>query len=341
MRYIIFGAGAIGGVIGARLHRGGKEVVLIARGRHLEVIGGRGLTLETPEWTETFKIPVVSTPSEIRFEENDVVILAMKSQDTVAALTALRTAAGDDISLICTQNGVANERMALRRFENVYAMVVMLPATHLEPGVVQQNSAQIPGILDAGRYPQGTDPTIEAVCADLREADFSAQPDPKVMRQKYTKLLLNLGNAFQAICGHEADGRDLLRGAREEALACYRSAAIDFATDEEFRHRRGNLIQIKPIGEGRRHGGSSWQSQTRGTGTIEADWLNGEICLLGRLYGVSTPVNRLLQKTAHRAAQEKLPPGTITVDDLQRELQHLPNIKVGKTEDAADPGRRG
>ncbi len=323
MRYIIFGAGAIGGVIGARLHRAGKDVVLIARGRHLEVIGGRGLTLETPEWTQTFKIPAVSTPSEIRFEENDVVILGMKSQDTVAALTALRAAAGDNIPVICTQNGVANERMALRRFDNVYAMVVMLPATHLEPGLVQQNSVPTPGILDAGRYPQGTDPTIEAVCADLRDADFSAQPDPAVMRQKYAKLLLNLGNAFQAICGPEADGRDLLRAAREEALTCYRTAGIAFATDEEFRARRGNLIQVQPIGDGRRQGGSSWQSQTRGTGTIEADWLNGEICLLGRLYGVPTPVNRLLQKTANRAAREKLAPGTITIDDLQRELQHL------------------
>ena len=323
MRYIIFGAGAIGGVIGARLHRAGKDVVLIARGQHLEAIRGQGLRLETPEWTQTFKIPAVSTPAEIRFEDNDVVILGMKSQDTVAALTALRSAAGDNLPVICTQNGVANERMALRRFENVYAMVVMLPATHLDAGVVQQNSAPTPGILDAGRYPQGIDPRIEAVCSDLREADFSSQPDPAVMRQKYAKLLLNLGNALQAICGPEADGRDLLRAAREEALTCYRTAGIAFATDEEFRNRRGNLIQVQPIGDGRRQGGSSWQSQTRGTGTIEADWLNGEICLLGRLYGVPTPVNRLLQKTANSAAREKLAPGTITIDDLQRELQHM------------------
>jgi 2-dehydropantoate 2-reductase len=321
MRYIIFGSGAIGGVIGARLHLAGKEVVLIARGRHLEVIHERGLRLETPVGTETLKIPAVSAPAEIEFRKDDLVILGMKSQDTLAALEALRAAAGDSIPVICTQNGVANERMALRRFENVYAMVVMLPATHLEPGIVQQNSAPTAGILDGGRYPQGTDPLIETVCADLREANFSAQPDPAVMHQKYAKLLLNLGNAFQAICGNEADGRDLLRAAREEALACYRSAGIAFSTDEEFRNRRGDLIKAQPIGDGRR-GSSSWQSQTRGTGTIEADWLNGEICLLGRLHGVPTPVNRLLQTTANRAAREKLAPGTITAEDLKQELGH-------------------
>jgi 2-dehydropantoate 2-reductase len=320
MRTIIFGAGAIGGVIGARLHRAGKDVVLMARGRHLEAIRESGLRLETPVGIEALKIPVVASPAEIQFQNNDAVILGMKSQDTSAALEALRAAAGDNLPVICTQNGVANERMALRRFQNVYAMVVMLPATHLEPGVVQQNSVPTPGILDAGRYPQGIDPTIEAVCADLRDAGFSAQPDGAVMRQKYAKLLLNLGNAFQAICGPDPDGRDLLRAAREEALACYRSAGIDFATDEEFRNRRGNLIQIQPIGDGRRQGGSSWQSITRGTGTIEADWLNGEICLLGRMHGVPTPVNRLLQLTANRAAREKWTPGTITVEDLRREL---------------------
>jgi len=244
----------------------------------------------------------------------------MKTQDTLSALEALRTAAGDSLPVVCTQNGVANERMALRRFEKVYAMVVMLPATHLEPGVVQQNASPLAGILDGGRYPQGTDSLIEAVCADLREAHFSAQTDPAVMRQKYAKLLLNLGNAFQAICGIEADGRNLLRTAREEALSCYRAAGIDCATEEEFRTRRGDLIRLQPIGDGRRQGGSSWQSQTRGTGTIEADWLNGEICLLGRLHGLPTPVNHLLQKTANRVAREKLRPGTITLEDLKREL---------------------
>ena len=46
-RYVIYGAGAIGGVVGARLHQSGHEVVLIARGAHLEAIQTHGLTLTT------------------------------------------------------------------------------------------------------------------------------------------------------------------------------------------------------------------------------------------------------------------------------------------------------
>jgi len=316
MRYIIYGAGAIGGVIGARLHRAGKEVILIARGAHFDAIRDNGLTLATPEWTETFKIPVMSEPAPITYRGNDVVILAMKSQDTEVALEALRNAAGDDVPVVCTQNGVANERMALRRFENVYAMVVILPAMHMMPGVVEQDSAPIPGILDAGRYPGGVDATAERLCADLQDAGFSARPDGAVMRMKYTKLLMNLMNAFQVICGNEADGRAILRAARKEALACYEAAGIAFATDEEFRTRRGNFITVKPIGDGRPRGSSSWQSAMRRTGSVEADWLNGEICLIGRIHGVPTPVNRLLQAQADRIVKEKRPPGTMTPEEL-------------------------
>lgn len=319
MRYIIFGAGAIGGVIGACLHIAGKDVILIARGPHLEAIEQRGLTLETPDWTGTFRIPAVSGPGEISFQDGDAVILCMKSQDTLAALTALRDAAGDALPVVCTQNGVANERMALRRFGNVYAMVVMLPAMHMVPGVVEQNSSPVPGVLDAGRYPSGSDATVGAICSDLRDAGFSAESDAAIMRQKYTKLLMNLGNAFQVICGNEADGREIVRAARQEALACYRAAGISFASDDEFRKRRGDLITIKP-GDGRPRGSSSWQSAMRGTGSVEADWLNGEICLLGRLHGVPTPVNSLLQATANRMARDRLHPGTMTPGELLRRL---------------------
>jgi 2-dehydropantoate 2-reductase len=320
MRYIIYGAGAIGGVIGARLYQAGKDVILIARGAHFEAIRDGGLTLETPEERKTFRMPVVSEPAEIRFQDGDAVILAMKSQDTEGALKALRAAAGDGLPVVCTQNGVANERMAVRRFERVYAMVVMLPAMHMTPGVVEQDSSPVPGILDAGRYPAGMDATIEAVCADLRDASFSAQPDPAVMRQKYTKLLMNLGNAFQVICGNEADGREILGAARQEAMDCYEAAGIDFATQEEFMRRRGNLIRIRPVGAGRPRGSSSWQSAMRGTGSVETDWLNGEICLMGRLHGVPTPANRLLQVHADRMVREKLPPGAMTAFDLVRLL---------------------
>lgn len=61
---------------------------------------------------------------------------------------------------------------------------------------------------------------------------------------------------------------------------------------------------------------SSWQSLARQSRSIETDYLNGEIVLLGRLHGVPTPVNDLLQRTARVAAREGISPGSMTVEAL-------------------------
>ncbi|MCH8052411.1 MAG: NAD(P)-binding domain-containing protein [Chloroflexi bacterium] len=317
MRYVIYGAGAIGGTIGARLAQHGREVALIARGPHLETLRDDGLTLRTPDETLTQKITVGGHPDEIDWRTDDVVVLAMKTQDTADALTALRSAAGD-VAIVCAQNGVANERMAARLFSHVYGMVVWLPGTHLQPGEVIAHSSPIAGILHAGRYPQGTDDLIEAVAADLRASGFASQPNEKIMRLKYAKLLSNLLNIVQALSSGAAG--DIVRAVRDEANAVYAAASIDFAGPEELAdHVKG--ITVKPVpGFESRLGGSTWQSLSRG-GSLETDYLNGEIALLGALHGVPTPYNRMLQAAAAEASREGREPGSYTPEEL---LAHLP-----------------
>ena len=78
-------------------------------------------------------------------------------------------------------------------------------------------------------------------------------------------------------------------------------------------------MQIVPVNGAERTGGSSWQSLTRGTGSIEADFLNGEIVLLGREHGVPTPVNEALQRLANRAAADRMPPGSLTPEQILAE----------------------
>jgi 2-dehydropantoate 2-reductase len=214
--------------------------------------------------------------------------------------------------VVCAQNGVDNERLALRLFERVYGMCVMLPASHLSPGVVEVSSSPVSGILDLGRYPAGVDDVASSVAADLSASTFSSVPEPLVMRRKYAKLLMNLGNALEAACGASARSSALGVAARAEAVACFEAAGIDYASDEEDRARRGSLLT--PVG---RQGSSSWQSLARGTGSIEADYLNGEIVLLGRLWGVATPVNALLQTVAGELARSGAAPGSLTLQELE------------------------
>jgi 2-dehydropantoate 2-reductase len=267
-------------------------------------------------------MPAVAHPRDIDFAGDEVVVLTMKSQDTEAALDDLRAAAGDDAVVVCGQNGVENERMAARRFHRVHGMLVVVPATFLEPGVVvltaQPTAA---GVLDTGLFPSGVDDTAAQICRDLSASGFSAEPSADVMGLKHAKLLRNLGNAVHALCGPDAESADLVREIGEEAERCFRAAGIRFASREEFAERSGQL-QYAPVPGAERGGSSSWQSLVRGAGSIEADFLNGEIALLGALHGVPTPLNRAVQLLAVRAAAKRHAPGQTSVDEIRRVAEH-------------------
>ncbi|HSZ42969.1 MAG TPA: 2-dehydropantoate 2-reductase N-terminal domain-containing protein [Trebonia sp.] len=325
MRYIIIGAGAVGGTVGGRLFEAGHDVVLIARGAHLGALRAGGLRLAAPEGAKVLAIPAAAGPDEVELRRDDVLVLATKSQDSVALLSewARQPVAGggvaaEELPLVCAQNGVANERFALRRFRNVYGMCVWLPATHLAPGVVVAHGAPQSGLLFVGRYPAGDDKTIGQIAADLAESRFVAPVTTDVMRWKYSKLLANLGNSIEALSGRPAGdaGREaaaeLGKRVRAEGRAALDAAGIGYASLQEMRDARGDQVEARPVGETAHAGGSSWQSLTRGTGSIEADFLNGEIALLGREHGVPTPVNEALQVLANRAAAERWQPGAVS-----------------------------
>jgi 2-dehydropantoate 2-reductase len=321
MRFVIYGAGAVGGTIGARLHQHGHEVLLVARGAHRDALQRSGLRFETRLESVVLRIPTVGDPAEIAWRSDDVVLLTTKTQQTAAALGDLRDAAGSAVPVVCAQNGVENERLAARIFERVYAMLVYLPATHLEPGLVQATAAPICGILDAGVYPAGVDRTIERVTAALDASSFSARPTPDILSWKYGKLLANLGNAIQATCGAAPHAGDLYSRVRAEALACYAAAGIAPVAAEREAERRKAMSAMGPVGGQDRSGSSTWQSLARASGSVEVDYLNGEIALLGKLHGIPTPANSALQRLANRMARERAAPGSRSVADVEAEIR--------------------
>ncbi|WP_189950631.1 ketopantoate reductase family protein [Streptomyces alanosinicus] len=337
MRYIIIGAGAVGGTVGGRLAQAGREVVLVARGPHLTALAEHGLRLRVPEGELTYRLPVVDGPGPLgALRADDVLVLAVKTQDTVAALETWAEVpvtgggtATERLPLVCLQNGMESGRLALRRFRRVYGVCVWLPSTFVEPGVVSAAGTPLTGILHLGRLPHGTDGaddpdgTDDTACrigADLADARFEAPVVPDIARWQYAKLLWNLGTAFEAVCGPAADeaAHALLARVRAEGEAVLDAAGIAHTSAEEQRAARGDKVTLVPLDGAPRGGGSSWQSLARGTGTIEADYLNGEIVLLGRLHGVPTPLNELLQRLADRFARERRAAGSMPVKELAR-----------------------
>ncbi|WP_426572285.1 ketopantoate reductase family protein [Aquihabitans sp. McL0605] len=315
-RFLVHGAGAIGGVVGGRLFQAGHDVVLMARGAHLDAIRHQGLRVECPTGVVTLPIPVVGHPDQIEPADGDVVLLTVKGQDSPAAIADLLATVDPATPVVSLQNGVENERLLLRTFEHVHGVCVMFPATHLEPGVVQARSSPVEGILDIGRYPAGADETTAAIAEAFRSAGFVSEVRDDIMRWKRRKLLLNLANAVDALCGFQGRGVDLYVQAVDEGVRCFAAAGLDVVSEADDAERRGELIQEQPIAGRSRRGGSGWQSLERGAGSIETDHLNGEIALLGRLHDVDTPVNALLQRLARQAARERRAPRSMAADDL-------------------------
>ena len=318
MRYVLYGAGAVGGVIGGHLALADHPTTLIARGEHLEQIRADGLRMDTGSGMHVIEAPATDTAADVDWGGDTVCVLTVKSHQAAAALDDLAAHAPAGTPIFCATNGVATELAALRRFAHVYAVCVMLPSTHLEPGVVVAKCHPVPGILDLGRVPEGTDHLTGAVSADFRDAGFASAPRSDIMAWKYRKLLMNVGNGVDAACvkGQAAD--ELARRAEAEGEAAIRAAGIPLVTAAQDDERRGDILQRRSGAAP--PGGSTWQSITRATGSTEVDYLAGEIVLLGRMHGVPTPACELVQRVTNDLARRRARPRSLDAADLLTRL---------------------
>lgn len=320
MRSIILGAGAIGGVVGGYLARAGRDVMLLARGAHLDAIRANGLRVESPDDTFIVRPPAAEPREPIAWRAGDIVVLAVKTQDVAAALSDLD--APPHVPIACFTNGVEAERLALRHANEVYGVCVMMPGTYLTPGVVQVWAAPVPGLLDVGRYPDGAGAHGDELVGELTAAGFACELRTNIMKWKRGKLLSNLANGAEALAGQAARSSELAAEARAEGRAVYAAAGLSCSTDAEDVARREGFV-ARPIAGAKRAGGSTWQSFARGTGAIETDYLNGEIAMLGRLHGVPTPINVALQRLAAEAARAKAAPVSMTLEELDRRVRAM------------------
>lgn len=323
------GAGAIGCTIGGRLAEGGIDVLLVARGEHARALQQHGLTLVMPERELHIDVPTVTT-DDLELRPDDVILLAVKSQDTQPVLMDLAArpvadgTAGEVVPVFCVQNGTSNEDTASRFFLAVHGVGVNIPATHLEPGVVVAEGAPFSGALQVGRYPWGLDADDSDLVAVLRANGFDAIASDDVMRWKRAKLLRNVGNVLEVVFAmhdqppltesEEAAVDAIATAATAEGRACFEAANLPVTPDDEYSSAISGKARPTPVAGRARQGGSTWQSVQRGLVSVETDFLNGEIVRLGLLHGVPTPVNAALQarmRDALRAGgHERLDPLT-------------------------------
>ncbi|WP_179277347.1 2-dehydropantoate 2-reductase N-terminal domain-containing protein [Actinoplanes regularis] len=323
-RYVVIGAGAVGASIAAELHRSGVETLLVARGAQLAALREHGLTYVRPDGSHRLRIPVAAGPDEVELTEHDVLLLATKSQDTAGAAAewawrpVKRTDGGTGVAaaelpLVTLQNGLANERTALRWFDRVIGGVVWIPATYVVPGEIVNHGHPVPAVLFLGEYPNGTGAVTERIATGLRKGGFTVHPVPDITAHKAAKLLGNLVNTLDALYPPSALRDAALETLRAEARAVYAAAGIVPATPDQ------SGFTVAEIATHPRAGNSTRQSLTRAA-LPETDYLDGEIVLLGRLHGVPTPAAAAIQARVHRAIAEATRAGSLDDADLAATL---------------------
>jgi 2-dehydropantoate 2-reductase len=137
MKFAIYGAGGVGGYLGARLADAGHDVHLIARGDHLDALTSEGLHVESPFGDTTVELPATDDPADIG--SCDYVIFCVKSHDTKSAAESLGPLLGDETAVVSFQNGVDNEDRIAEEIGagHVIGGVAYIFSTIKEPGVIE------------------------------------------------------------------------------------------------------------------------------------------------------------------------------------------------------------
>jgi thiosulfate/3-mercaptopyruvate sulfurtransferase len=327
-RYVIIGAGAVGVTFAAELARAGSDVLLVGRGRQLELLRSGQARYLRPQQSWTLDLPVAGGPDEVELQVGDILVLATKTQQAEEALATwaprpvagLPGTAGQVLPVVTLQNGLAAESAALRRFATVIGATVWCLSTYVEDGKVSVPTAPAPGVLWLGTHPDGPAPScVVEIAADLTRAGFEVQVVDDLSRWKAAKLLLSVTFVLDALYepGPERDRAAWLL--TEEARAVLVGAGLepaDVATESTVHMERLGPASV-PGHE--RLGSSTWQSMARSK-DVESDHLNGEVVLLARQARRRAPVNEALQVRVQQAVRARTAPGSLSAADLAATL---------------------
>jgi len=309
VRIAIFGAGGVGGYLGARLaHAGTAEVHLVARGTHLEALRRDGLTLRSVFGDAHVEVPATDEPDGIG--PVDAVLFTVKCTDTTDAAARLGPLLHEGTAVVSFQNGVdGRDRLAEAVGEgHVVGGAAFIFSTIAEPGVIEHTGGPtrfVFGELD-GRPSDRTQRLLEA----LRGAGVDAEVAVDVLATMWQKFVFICAQAGMTAAARLSVGD--LRG-DAEAWRMYQDVVTEVAAvaaaegialpDDTVRA----AVELASSLEAGAY--SSLHYDLEHGKPMELEALTGHVVRLGRRHGVDVPANRaiyaLLSPWAARAKQTR------------------------------------
>lgn len=289
MRILVYGAGALGSLLGGLL-AATHDVTLLARRDHVDAVNRLGLSIEG-------KAPFVARPRAVADLASapvaDLVIVTVKAYATLEAARALRPVVARDARVLTLQNGLGNLETLRASFPaaQLYAGAITVGATMLEPGRVRHAGVGYCKIASAA----GDRKSAEALARALTVPGLAPEAVEDAESEIWAKVVVNAGiNPATAITGlpngallEHAWLTELMTSACEEAIEVARAEGVALPDDDLiFRTRRVAELTAE-------NKSSMLQDVERGRRT-EIDAISGEIVRRGRARGVDVPVSATL-----------------------------------------------
>lgn len=292
MRIAIIGAGAVGGYYGGCLAAAGHEVLLVARGDHLQALQRNGLEIVSDGGS--LEAPAMSaTCSTLGLPPVDVVFLTVKLYDLEGAIELCRPLLDDRTFVIPLQNGVESPSMLQTQLgsDRVVGGVTYIEAHLASPGVVRRTGTT--NRIDLAEPEGPPSRRLSSLAEALRAADVEVNECDDMAAMLWRKFVLVVSSsATTAICRQpigqirsNPSSREMLIGCIDEAIAVGKALGVPLEPDlaEVILHRFDRVMgpdtkasQLTDLERGR---------------PLELEWLSGAVHRLGRQVGVATPVH--------------------------------------------------
>ena len=291
MKYAIIGAGGTGGCLGFFLQKAGKDVTLIARGKHLEAIRKNGLTIQKL-WDESREtLPVKACTAEEYKEIPDVILVCIKGYSMDETVPTIKKIAGKETVVIPILNIYGTGGRLQKKLPELTVTdgCIYVSANILEPGVILQHG-KILRVVFGARKPEEETEKMREVAKDMVTDDLEVILSENIRRDAMVKFsyVSPIGtaglycNAVAADFQREGEQREMFKALIREIVALSHAMGIEFAEDLVERNLK-ILAALSPEAT------TSMQRDVMEGKCSEMDGLVYEVVRMGEEYKVDMP----------------------------------------------------
>ena len=291
MKYAIIGAGGTGGCLGFFLKKAGRDVTLIARGKHLEAIRKNGLTIQKL-WDESREtLPVKACTAEEYKEIPDVILVCIKGYSMDETVPTIKKIAGKETVVIPILNIYGTGGRLQKKLPELTVTdgCIYVSANILEPGVILQHG-KILRVVFGARKPEEETEKMREVAKDMVTDDLEVILSENIRRDAMVKFsyVSPIGaaglycNAVAADFQREGEQREMFKALIREIVALSHAMGIEFAEDLVERNLK-ILAALSPEAT------TSMQRDVMEEKCSEMDGLVYEVVRMGEEYKVDMP----------------------------------------------------